>query len=66
MYIVWSTVIGILAFLALVVVILLFGAAANKAEKEARIRTERERGAGPTGGSTSDTSHPVQDSSVNA
>jgi hypothetical protein len=59
MMIVWSTVFGILIFLGLVLVTILFGAASNKREKEALLRTERERSEGLTGDVTSNTPHPI-------
>jgi hypothetical protein len=66
MLVVWSAVLGVLIFLGIVAVTLLFGAAANKAEKEALIRTERERKAGLTGDITSDTPSPIHDRYINA
>ena len=59
MLVVWSMVLGILLFVGLLVVTILFGAAANSHEKEALLRTERERSAGLTGDVTSDTPHPI-------
>jgi hypothetical protein len=59
MLIVWSALFGVVIFLGLVLVTLLFGAAANRAEKEIIARTEAERRAGLTGDVTSEPSHPV-------
>ncbi|HYI00823.1 hypothetical protein [Hyalangium sp.] len=59
MLIVWSALFGVLFFLGIVLLTLLFGAAANKAEREALRRTEAEREAGLTGDVTSDPSHPI-------
>jgi hypothetical protein len=66
MLIVWSALLGALIFLGIVVVTLAFGAAANKAEKEALIRTEEERRAGVGGDVTSDTPHPIHDRYIEA
>ena len=65
MLIIGWTVLGILLFLVLEVVTILFGAAANKSAKEALLRTERERGAGLTGDFTSDTPSPIHDRYAN-
>jgi hypothetical protein len=43
MLIIWSALLGVLFFLGMVVVTLLFGVAANRAEKEIIERTEAER-----------------------
>lgn len=59
MLIIWSALLGVLFFLGLVVVTLLFGVAANRAEKEIIERTEADRRAGLTGDITSDPSHPI-------
>lgn len=59
MLIIWSALLGVLIFLGIVVVTLLFGVAANKAEKEAIARTEAEHRAGLTGDITSEPSHPI-------
>ena len=59
MLVVWSAFFSIVIFLALVVVSLLFGAAANAREKEALERTQRERSEGLTGDMTSDTPDPI-------
>ncbi|HVG61689.1 MAG TPA: hypothetical protein VNA24_24220 [Hyalangium sp.] len=59
MLIVWSALLGVLIFLGIVVVTLLFGVAANKAEKEIIERTEAEHRAGLTGDITSDPTHPI-------
>ncbi|WP_224363825.1 hypothetical protein [Hyalangium versicolor] len=59
MLVVWSIVLGVLFFVGLLVVTILFGAAANAHEKEAQLRTERERSDGLTGDVTSDTPHPI-------
>lgn len=59
MLIIWSALLGVLIFLGIVVVTLLFGVAANHAEKEIIARTEAERRAGLTGDITSDPSHPI-------
>ncbi|MFL5345342.1 MAG: hypothetical protein ACJ8AT_11140 [Hyalangium sp.] len=65
MLIVWSAVLGVLIFLGIVVVTLFFGASANKAEREALNRTQREREAGLTGDITSDPTHPIHARYVN-
>jgi hypothetical protein len=59
MLVVWSAVFGVLIFLGIVLVTLLFGAAGNKAEKEILARTEAERKAGLQGDITSEPSHPI-------
>jgi ABC-type phosphonate transport system ATPase subunit len=59
MLIIWSALLGVLLFLGIVVVTLLFGVAANKAEKEIIERTEAEQRAGLTGDITSDPAHPI-------
>ena len=59
MLVVWSAVLGVLIFLGIVVVTLLFGAAGQRAEKEIVQRTARERSAGLTGDITSDTPDPI-------
>jgi UPF0716 family protein affecting phage T7 exclusion len=61
MLVVWSAVLGVLIFLGIVLVTLLFGAVANKAEREVLARTEAERKAGLKGDVTSEPSHPVHD-----
>lgn len=66
MLIIWSMVFGILLFLGLVLVTVLFGAAANKAEKEIIERTEAERRAGLAGDVTTETPHPIHDRYVEA
>lgn len=66
MLVVWSAVLGVFIFLGIVLVTLLLGAAANRAEREALLRTERERKAGLTGDITSDTPSPIHDRYVNA
>lgn len=65
MLIVWSTVLGILIFLGIVVVTLLFGASAHKAEREAILRTQRDREAGLTGDIASNPTHPAHARYVN-
>lgn len=65
MLVVWSAVLGVLVFLGIVVVTLLFGASANKAEREALDRTQREHQAGLTGDITSNPSHPAHARYVN-
>jgi len=66
MLIVWSALLGALIFMGIVVVTLAFGAAANRAEKNALIRTEAERIAGLGGDVTSDNPHPLHDRYVEA
>jgi hypothetical protein len=66
MLVIWSALLGVLIFLGIVVVTLLFGVAANKAEKEILERTEAERRAGLTGDITSEPSHPIHDRYVEA
>lgn len=59
MIIIWSAFFGILIFLGILLIALLLGAAANRAEKEVRERTAAERKAGLTGDFTSDTPDPI-------
>ena len=66
MLIVWSALFGVLIFLGIVMVTLVFGAAANRAEKNALIRIEAERIAGLSGDVTSDNPHPIHDRYVEA
>jgi hypothetical protein len=58
MLVVWSALLGVLIFMGIVVVTLAFGAAANRAEKNAMIRDEAERLAGLDGDVT-DNPHPI-------
>jgi UPF0716 family protein affecting phage T7 exclusion len=57
MLIVWSALFGVLLFLGIVLLTLVFGAAANKAEKEDLRRLAAEREAGPTGDLTAGASY---------
>jgi hypothetical protein len=66
MLVVWSALIGVLIFMGIVVVTLAFGAASNRAEKNAFIQREAERLAGLDGDVTSNASHPIHDRYVEA
>jgi hypothetical protein len=66
MLVVWSALLGVLIFMGIVVVTLAFGAAANRAEKKALIRTEAERLAGLSGDVTAENPHPIHDRYVEA
>jgi hypothetical protein len=66
MLVVWSALLGVLIFMGIVVVTLAFGALANKAEKNALIRTEADRLAGRGGDVTSDNPHPIHDRYIEA
>jgi hypothetical protein len=57
MLIVWSALFGVLFFLGIVLLTLVFGAAANKAEKEDLRRLAAEREAGLTGDLTAGASY---------
>lgn len=46
MLVVWSALLGVLVFMGIVIVTLMFGAAANRAEKKALLKTQAERLAG--------------------
>lgn len=61
MLIIWSAVFGVLFFLGLVLITLLLGAVANKAEKEFLARAKAGQEAGLTGSVTSEAPRPLHE-----
>lgn len=59
MLVVWAALLGVLIFMGIVVVTLAFGAAANRAEKKALLKTEAERLSGLDGDVTAENPHPI-------
>lgn len=66
MLVLWSAFFGVLIFFAIVLLTLVLGAVARESEKEALLRTAREREAGLTEDFTSDTRHPLHERYVDA
>ncbi|KFE71197.1 hypothetical protein [Hyalangium minutum] len=66
MLVVWSALLGVLIFMGIIVVTLVFGAAAHRAEKKELLRSETERLAGLDGDVTAETPHPIHDRYVEA